>query len=132
VNRVQKLMSSANSLGQVLEIENALAARQAILQSLQAQAKTLADQTTLATLTVTVIGPKATANRPKPVPASTSGFGHGISEGWHAFVAATGWILTGLGTVLPFLIVLVPIALVVAAFRRRTKAPVISEPPAPA
>jgi hypothetical protein len=131
VIRVQALMGQATSLGQVLEIENALSARQANLESLEAQSKALADETALATVTATLVGPKATTAKPKPVPAATGGFGHGISQGWHAFVTATTWILTGLGAVLPFLILAIPLAIGAVAYRRRSRLTAGSGSPSP-
>ena len=135
VARIRALMAQATTLGQVVQIEGELTSRQAALESLEGQAAALADQTTLATATVTIVGPKA-------VPPAThhestpTGFGTGLSKGWHAFTTAGAWLLTAVGVLLPFLLVLVPVGAVGWALaRRRTKvgpAPTTTEPPAPA
>ncbi len=116
VNRIRALLGQAKTLGQVIEIEGELANREGALESLQAQAKDLADQTSLATVTATLVGPEAAAPV-KPVPAK--GFGHGLSRGWDAFTSATTWLLTAIGAALPFLVLLVPLVWVALLLRRR-------------
>jgi len=112
-----------------VRIEGELAQREAALESLEAQAKALSDQTSLATVTVTLVGPTAPA-APKPVEAT--GFGTGLRQGWHAFTVGTTWLLTALGAVLPFAILfaLVASGVWLVLRRRRTPAP-LPEPPAP-
>jgi hypothetical protein len=131
VARVQALLAKANTLGQVVQIEGELTSRQATLESLQGQAAALADQTTLATATVTILGPKAVAPAARPAPPT--GFGAGLSRGWHAFSVAGTWLLTALGVLLPFLVLLAPFAAagyLVARRRARTvPAPSATEPP---
>lgn len=119
VNRIRTLLGQAKTIGQVVEIESELANREGALESLKGQAKALADQTSLATLTATLVGPGAAPPVVKPAPA---GFGHGLSQGWKAFTDATTWLLTALGTLLPFLIIGVPVAwAALAAWRRRAQ-----------
>jgi len=133
VARIRVLMNRATTLGQVVQIEGELTTRQAALESLEGQAAALADQTTLATVTTTIVGPQA----PAPVVRHTttpSGFGAGLSKGWHAFTVAGSWLLTAVGVLLPFLVLVTPFVLggyVLA--RRRTRsgatAPTASAPP---
>jgi hypothetical protein len=119
VARIRVLMSRATTLGQVVQIEGELT--------------TLADQTTLAPVTATIVGPQAAA----PVVRHTtapSGFGAGLSKGWHAFTVAGSWLLTALGVLLPFLVLVTPFVLagyVLARRRSRSGAPATtaSEPP---
>lgn len=120
VDRIRALLSQATTIGQVVQVEGELASREGALESLQAQAKALADQTALATVTATLVGRQAAA----PVqPAPSKGFGHGLSQGWDAFSAAATWLLTAVGAVLPFGIVGVPLGwLVWTARQRRTQA----------
>jgi hypothetical protein len=133
VARIRVLMSRATTLGQVVQIEGELTTRQAALESLEGQAAALADQTTLATVTATIVGPQAAA----PVVRHTtapSGFGAGLSKGWHAFTVAGSWLLTALGVLLPFLVLVTPFVLagyVLARRRSRSGAPATtaSEPP---
>jgi hypothetical protein len=136
VARIRALMARANTLGQVVQIEGELTARQAALESLEGQAAALADQTTLATVTTTIVGPKAAPAAKHHQATTPSGFGAGLSKGWHAFSVAGTWLLTAIGVLLPFLVLLTPFALAgYVLARRRTKgeqAPASSEPPAPA
>jgi Domain of unknown function (DUF4349) len=129
VARVRALLAKARTIGEVVEIEGELTQREATLESLEGQAKQLTDQTALATVTMTVVGPAAV---PPPVPASTSGFRHGLSQGWHAFVTVTTWLLTGLGAALPFVILALPVLAAVLVLRRRRPRDPGTPPPAAA
>jgi hypothetical protein len=131
VNRIRALLAQATTIGQVVQIESELADRQGALESLEGQAKALADQTSLATVTATLVGPAAVPVVPKPTP-KPAGFGHGLSQGWKAFTSATTWLLTALGTLLPFVLVAVPLGWAALVYRRRRTgpgaAPVPTEP----
>ncbi len=120
VARVSALMARATTLGQVVQIEGELTRRQADLESLQGQAAKLADQTALATVTATIVGPTAAVAVVKPAPST--GFGAGLSKGWHAFAVSGTWLLTAVGAVLPFALLLTPFVLLfVWLARRRTR-----------
>lgn len=126
VNRIRALLAQAKTLGQVIEIEGELANREGALESLQGQAKDLADQTALATVTATFVGREAAAPvAPKPA----TGFGHGLSRGWDAFTSATTWLLTAVGAVLPFLLIAVPLGWVGWGVLRRRRAGETVAPP---
>jgi hypothetical protein len=116
VNRIRALLGQAKTIGQVVQIEGELANREGALESLKGQSKALADQTSLATVTATLVGLGAAP--PVVTPAET-GFGHGLKQGWKAFTTATNWLLTALGAVLPFLIIGVPLLWVLISVRRR-------------
>ena len=120
VDRIRALLSQASTIGQVVAIEGELASREGALESLQAQAKQLADQTSLATVTATFVGPQAAAVVP---PAPRTGFGRGLAQGWAAFTAATTWVLTALGAALPFALVAAAAASLVLLLRRRRPGP---------
>jgi len=116
VERIRALLSRATTIGEVVRIESELSQREADLESLQAQQRSLSDQTALATLSVTVLAPNAA----EPVAADDTGFVSGLQRGWDALVGVVVVALTTLGVLLPFLVVaalvLGPIA---AAWRRR-------------
>jgi hypothetical protein len=116
VERIRALLSEATTIGEVVRIESELARREADLESLLAQQRSLADQTALATLTVTVLAPDAVG----PAPEEETGFLAGLERGWEALVGVVVVALTTFGVLLPFLavalIILTPIA---AAWRRR-------------
>ena len=116
VNRIRALLGQAKTIGQVVQIEGELANREGALESLKGQSKALADQTSLATVTATLVG---SGSAPPVVTPAETGFGHGLKQGWKAFTTATTWLLTALGAVLPFLIIGVPLLWVLVSVRRR-------------
>ena len=111
VARIRALLSGASTLGDVVRIESELARRESDLESLLARQRTLADQTALATLTVSVVGPEAAV--PAAAPQDDTGFFAGLSKGWDAFMGAVVVGLTVVGVLLPFavagLLLLVPV-----------------------
>lgn len=120
VNRIRILLSQANTIGDVVRIESELARREADLESLQAQQRALADQTAMATLSVTVLAPEAAAPGPAPSPEDDEGFVAGLQRGWNALVDVVVVALTTLGVALPFAVVALLVALPFgAAWRRR-------------
>ena len=66
VRRIQALLARANTIGEVVTVEGQLAQRQADLESLEAQQKALKDQTALATLEVSVVGPDPVGTQDDP------------------------------------------------------------------
>ena len=71
---------------------------------MQAQQSALNHETAYATVTVTILGPKAVVKAAKPKPPP--GLGNGLGAGWHAFRVTLSWLLAIVGAVLPFLVVL--------------------------
>jgi len=124
VERVRALLARAKTIGEIVQVEAELTRREADLEALQAQAKQLADQTALATVTLSLIGPKS------PEAGSDDGFVAGLKRGWDAFVATTTWLLTALGTVLPFLVLGLVFALALFIVLRRRRP--VGAAPAPA
>ncbi|HZO68033.1 MAG TPA: DUF4349 domain-containing protein [Kribbellaceae bacterium] len=116
--RMRALLARANTIGEVVSVETELTRREGELEALLAKQKSLASQTELATLTVTLV-------RPGEAPAPEDperGFLHGLSDGWNAFTTTTSVLLTAVGALLPFLVaialVTVPVTLLVRRFRR--------------
>ncbi len=107
VRRVEKLLSRAQDLRDIVLIENELAQRQAALDSLEQQSAYLADQTSLATITVEI--DKAHHAAPRKHEDRT-GFLAGLSAGWHGLTAVAVGLATALGALLPFAVVLLALA----------------------
>ena len=121
VNRIRALLSEANTIGDVVRIESELSRREADLESLQAQQRALADQTAMATLSVTVLAPEAATTGPSA--GGDDGFVAGLQRGWTALVDVVVVALTTVGVVLPFALVGLLVALpFAAAWRRRHRA----------
>jgi hypothetical protein len=114
--RVRALMSKATSITDIVALEAELSRRQADLEAMQARQRTLADQTAQATVTVRLYGD----NAPAPQEERT-GFLAGLAAGWDAFTGAMVVALTVVGALIPFLLLLVPVALVVWVFVRRAR-----------
>ena len=98
--RLRELLDRAESVADVAAIEAELSRREAELQSLQAQQRSLADQVAAATVSVYLFDAPA-AGEVEP-----GGFLGGLRSGWDAFVTGLGWLVTGLGAALPFLLAL--------------------------
>ncbi|HEV2086690.1 MAG TPA: DUF4349 domain-containing protein [Cryptosporangiaceae bacterium] len=118
VARTRALLSRAQQISDIVTIERELSSREAELGALEAKKRTLADQVTLSTVTVRLIGPVAVTPSEEP----ERGFLAGLAAGWEAFVTATVAVLTGLGAALPFLLaVAVPTAVVWLLVRRGSR-----------
>ncbi len=133
IKQLRALLSKAGSVGQLLSVQEEINRQESDLEALLAQQRALAHETSYATVTAILV------NHPvhivKKHKKSSPGFLAGLKGGWHALVVAVGWLLTALGSVLPFLIPAALIAGIALGGRRRfarRKAPPASEPPAPA
>lgn len=116
VARIRKLLTGARNIGDVVQIEGELAKREADLESLKARQRALDGQTTFATITLHVRGPKAAVTTPRKPPR---GFLAGLTAGWESFTKATTWLLTAVGALLPYLILAALVGAVVRVVRRR-------------
>lgn len=125
---LRSLLKRADTIGQVLQVEREISAREADLESLQAQQKELATQVSMATLTLRLLGPVAVEKEPDEEPA---GFLGGLKSGWNALVSTVKVLLTVLGAVLPWLVASLPlVALLVYLVRRdRARRPGVTPPP---
>jgi hypothetical protein len=101
--RLRALYGEATKVGQVIEIESEIATREADLESLEAQQRALASETATATINLSLTAAKHVAPPPKPHHAR-GGFVGGLTHGWDAFVTTVTALVTALGAVLPFLL----------------------------
>ncbi len=129
IRQIENLLGRAQQLSDIISIESDLARRQADLDSLKSQQAYLADQTSLSTINVYL----SRTGAPRPEKDEARGFLAGLDGGWTALKGATVILLTILGAVLPFSLVLlllgVPLWLVV---RRRVGIGPINAGSAPA
>lgn len=141
VNRVRKLMDQAQDITDVVALESQLNTRQAELESLLAKQASLADRTTMATVTLDL------SEKPKEEKDDgddSPGFLDALGGGWDAFVSLLRWIVVVLAAILPFVVALAVLFVLwrlfgvrlVALRARRTPAPepapVTGPAPAPA
>jgi len=117
VDSGRKLLAQAKSLNDLVMLEREVATRESDLASLQAKKRRLADLTALSTITVTFLDPSAAA--PADPDDDPPGFMGGLTGGWNALLASLKVVLTVLGALLPWLLVIgVPAWAIWTALRR--------------
>ncbi len=116
IAQLRGLLSHAGSVGELLSVQNQINAEESNLESMQAQQRALSHQTSYATVTLTILGPKArpVLHRQKAPPTLAGGFG----AGWHALRVAVSWTLAFLGAIAPFAVVLAVAGYVIYRGRR--------------
>jgi len=126
----RRLLAQAKTLSELVMLEGELAKREADLASLEAKKRRMDDLTALSTITVTLLAPQAEV---APVEEGDDiGFLTGLKAGWTGLVGALVLLLTIVGLLLPWLLVLGPLVLGTLWLTRRlrrTRTPVV--PPAP-
>jgi hypothetical protein len=115
ITALDGLLQRAASVSDLLEVQQQISADQSALNSLLAQQRALNDETSYATVTMTLVPPRVA---PHQKPAGHS-FLTGLRSGWRALRHATGWLAAALGAMLPFLAILVVLAALGYAGRRR-------------
>jgi hypothetical protein len=130
VDRVRALLSKAQTIGDIVSLESELSRREADLESLKARKAKLDDTTALSTITLSLLGPDTPARAAEP--KQETGFVAGLKTGWHAFVASLEVLLTILGALLPWLLVLgLPVLVALWLLRRNRARAVRTEEPPP-
>jgi hypothetical protein len=119
IDTLNGLYQRATKLSDIIRLENELAQREANLESLQAQQRTLTAETAEATVQLSL------ESAPKKVVkhhhvAAGRGIGTGLSRGWHAFGTAAVWTASTVATLLPFLAVALLLGGAAVVIRRRT------------
>lgn len=98
--QLRALLSHAGSVGDLLDVQNQINNEETALEAMQAQQRALSHETSYATVTLTLLGPKA-----KPVPHRTKAppsLAGGLGAGWHALKVSLSWTLAFLGAIAPF------------------------------
>ncbi|WP_189106557.1 DUF4349 domain-containing protein [Streptomyces camponoticapitis] len=99
VNRVRELMDRAEDVTDVVALETQLNNRQAELESLLARQASLADRTTMATVTLDL---SEETKEKKDEGDDDPGFLDALGGGWDAFVSMLRWTVVVLAAILPF------------------------------
>jgi hypothetical protein len=129
IAQLRELLKHAGSVGELLDVQNQINQQEAALEGMQAQQRALDHETSFATLTLTVVGPRAV---PKPAKAAPPpGLAKGLSGGWHAFKLTIDWLLAILGAIAPFAVVLAILAFAGWRLRRRAVRPAVPSAPGP-
>jgi hypothetical protein len=118
ISALQGLLKHAASVSGLLQVQRQISADESTLNSLLSQQRALDHETSYGTVTMTLVSrTHAVAHKKKP--ASRHTFFTGLVAGWRALRHATAWFLTALGALLPFLVVIVVLAGIGYAGRRR-------------
>jgi hypothetical protein len=107
ISQLRDLLKHAGSVSSLLEVQNQINAQESDLESMLAQQNALNHETAFATVTLTLVGPKAPVTHHTAVTKPPPGLTGGLSGGWHAFRLTISWLLTVIGAVAPFLAVIV-------------------------
>lgn len=113
--RMEALLARAEAIGEVVTVEAEVARRQADLEALQSQQRWLSDQTSYATLQVSL------ERRGEPVVTEEqeNPFLAGLGSGWATLVGAGSGLAVATGALLPFVPLLLLGALALRWVRRR-------------
>lgn len=109
---LRNLFHRAQKVSDIITIETELNSREADLESLQAQYRALSHQTSMATVTLSLVtAVKHAVAPPKKHEKKRGGFLGGLQRGWDGFAATAIWVAAAVGTILPFLVLLLLVAL---------------------
>jgi Ca-activated chloride channel homolog len=111
VNRLLQLMGRAGTVADLLAAESSLTQRQAELDSLRAQRAALGDQISYATINVNL--------SVKPT-VTQGGFLGALERGWQSLLSAIHGVVVAVGFLIPWIPVLVVLAVAIVLVLRRT------------
>lgn len=114
VERVRALMGEATRLADIVSLEAELSRRQADLEALQSQLAALDDAVTLSPIEVRLSTDESVLEKD-----DDTGFLAGLTAGWDAFTTSVAVLLTVLGAVLPFAVVIALVAVPLFLWLRR-------------
>ncbi len=120
LDRLQSFQRRSEDIDDLIRFEDQITERESQLRSLQARQDYLADQTSMATITLYLSTPE---NYVAPDALEDAGFLAGLKGGWNALTDAVVVALTVVGALLPFAVALalvgVPVWLLVRNVTRR-------------
>lgn len=129
IRQLRQLLSRAGDVGQLLSVQDEINSQESSLESLIAQQQALARETTYATVNLALLGHHAVM-RKKHKKKVSHGLIAGLHSGWRGLNLVVVWLLTALGTLLPFAIPIVALGVIIYVGRRRMVRR--RTPPAPA
>ncbi|WP_315095348.1 DUF4349 domain-containing protein [uncultured Cellulomonas sp.] len=131
VGRMTNLLAVATTHDDIVTAENALTERETALESLRSQRASIAEQVSLSTIRVALVGPDLPPRvEPVPPPVPPTGpqsFLEGLATGWGSLVDLMAGIAIVLGVLLPWLAfggALAALAVAATRWARRRRGPV--------
>lgn len=115
VERLQAILSAADTSKDVISAESALTQRQEQLESLQAERRSLAGQVELSTITIDL------AQERQVDSVEPGGFTGGLRDGWNALVATVNAVVEVVGTILPWAVIVLVLLAATRLVARRTR-----------
>jgi hypothetical protein len=106
VERIRALLAKATSVSEIASVESELTSRESALESLEQQRNSLVGSVAMSTVAMSIRSVAA----PAPAEEDRSGFLGGLAGGWDAFLVFGGGLLTVLGAIAPFLLIVGPLA----------------------
>ena len=104
VVQLRVLLARAGSVSDLLTVQDQINSEESSLEQLEAGQRALDDETSYATVSLTLLGPrpKAAARRTVRHHPPQRGFPAGLSAGWRGLRETVSAVLTAVGAVLPF------------------------------
>ena len=96
---LRALLRRAASVNGLLNVQDQISSQESELEALQAQQRALAGETSYATVSLRLVSKHLESVKTRK---RSHGFVGGLSAGWRGLRVAGGWLLTAVGTVLPF------------------------------
>jgi hypothetical protein len=110
ISQLRALLKDAGSVSALLVVQDQINTETSALESMLAQQQALNHETAFATVTLTLVGPKAAVKaKAKQKPAPPPGLASGLTGGWRAFRLTLDWLLAIVGAVAPFAAIVVVI-----------------------
>jgi hypothetical protein len=117
IKQLRALLSRAGSVGGLLQVQEQINSQESSLEALLAQQRALSRETSYATVSLRLIRhPKAVKGKKK---RKQRGFVAGLSGGWRALRLVVSGLLTALGAVLPFAVIVAVAGVIAYGGRRR-------------
>lgn len=117
--QLRDLLSHAGSVGDLLNVQNQINSEESQLESIEAQQRALSSETSYATVSLTILGPKAAPAVKNPEAARPPNIAGGAAAGWRALRITFDWVTAFLGAAAPFAAIAAVVAFAVIYTRRR-------------